>query len=62
MENKHGKTCWKCFDDFVWSPKEEYWNENGLESTKLVNCPYCNCPNVIKYSGFHNVNADERYY
>ncbi len=58
--------CKKCGEDFVFSPSEIYWDENGTVSTKLVKCPQCGCPNVImhweeRYQR-NGINNDPRYY
>lgn len=43
--------CKKCKRNFKFSKEQTYWDEKGYGcSTKLVNCPHCNCPNVVKIS------------
>ena len=57
--------CKKCGEDFIYEWQDEYWDENGSESTKLVNCPYCKTPVVIGYWSSHkweDVNQDPRFY
>ena len=65
MDGQNHKVCSKCREDFVYKPEETFWDEKGYGySTKLVLCPYCKHPNVIKYSEdiSFDVNKDRRFY
>lgn len=57
--------CEKCKENFKYENSNTYFNDGGYGySTKLVNCPQCNTPYVIRYIEDEtiNLNEDERYY
>lgn len=56
------KKCIKCNEYFSYTQEDTWWDENGMSSTKLVKCPYCNCVQAIKYGKLQDLNNDERYY
>ena len=58
---KSSKKCVKCGENFSYTQKNTFWDENGMSSTKLVRCP-CGCVQAIKYGKLHDVNNDERFY
>ena len=62
---QHNLKCKKCKENFVYHPKDTYWDDNGYGySVKLIKCPFCGCINVVKYyedRGLY-VNYDNRYY
>lgn len=44
------RICSKCKKSYSYLPTDAYFDERGYGySTKLVNCPYCGVPNVIKH-------------
>lgn len=57
--------CKKCGSQITVTDDVTYWDEKGFGySTKLINCPICNCPNVIEYieDKHLNLNIDAWYY
>ena len=56
------KKCIRCGTEFHYDNEDTYWNEVGSESTKLIDCPECNCAQAIKYIDMKNPNHDERFY
>jgi len=62
--SKHNQTCIKCGENFVWFPKDTWWDFSGSVDTKLVKCPdpNCGCIQAVKYVEQINPNYDRRYY
>lgn len=56
------KKCIRCENKFQYNNEETFWNEEGSESVKLVNCKNCNCTQAVKYIDAKNPNNDEKYY
>ena len=56
--------CKQCGKRFKHEDAQTWWDENGVWSMKLAECPYCNRVNVIKSEIYFelDVNNDSRYY
>ena len=60
--SKHNKTCIKCKENFIWYEKDAYWDYAGFTDTKIIECPYCNCKQAVKYNEQINPNYDRRFF
>lgn len=56
--------CKKCTHVVRYNNNDTYWDESGSCSVKLVKCPLCGTPIIIKYEEELSlyVNEDERYF
>lgn len=58
-------TCAKCAETIVYDKSEAYFDDKGYGySTKLLICPHCNTPNVLRYyeDRAMKLNRDSRFY
>ena len=58
-------TCVKCDSKIKYLRKDTYFDETGYGySTRLLTCPYCNTPNVLRYyeDRAMKLNRDSRFY
>ena len=56
--------CTHCNQTYSLNKSKVWWNEDGVWSQKLSECPHCNKVNTVKFELLFelDVNNDERYY
>ena len=58
-------TCKKCGEVFTYLHNQTYFDDTGYGySTRLIKCPHCNTPNVLKHyeDRAMKLNNDSRFY
>lgn len=56
--------CKRCGNIYPLNKSKTWWDENGIWSMKLSECPNCHKVNTVKFEIYHelDINNDERYY
>lgn len=54
--------CDDCKIKFKLTKQNVWWDESGLTSVKVCQCPKCKRIKVLRYKELEDINKDQRYY